>query len=290
MLRALHAGGPGAAASLLGELAAHPELPSPFRTFVGALQAILAGSRDRTLADAPDLDYCMSAELLLDARGATVAGLRGPRRPNAHQSHPRVATSRERGTIAWLDGADLAPPMSIRPWRGEVPARGERETRAYAALARAWVQRGRVQAGLESVSGDARVHGGGRDACSGARASTTDQLQAPTGIDHCDEPAFRRATVALKRLHPEQYQYVFGDGRSAKSGPEAVGSVQVFLDRYAALRDGSDASRAEKKEADRAAAATLEARNIVNREIEGELRELIEVVKNPAPLPEPVPV
>jgi hypothetical protein len=102
--------------------------------------------------------------------------------------------------------------------------------------------------------------------------------------------AFRRAAVALKRLHPEQYQYVFGDGLSAKSGPEAVGSVQVFLDRYVALRDGSDAGRADKKEADRAAAATLEARNIVNREIEGELRELIEVVKNPAPLPEPVPV
>ena len=122
------------------------------------------------------------------------------------------------------------------------------------------------------------------------RASTTDQLQALTRIDHFDEPAFRRATVALKRLHPDQFQYMFGDGLSAKTGPESVGSVQSFLDRYAALRDGTDASRADKKESDQAAAATLEARNIVNREIEGELRGLIEVVKNPAPLPEVVPV
>jgi hypothetical protein len=110
------------------------------------------------------------------------------------------------------------------------------------------------------------------------RASTTDQLQALTRIDHYDEPAFRRATAALRRLHPDQYQYMVGDGLSPKTGPESVGSVQTFLDRYAALRDGSDAARAEKKQADQAAAATLEARNIVNREIERELQDLIEVV------------
>jgi hypothetical protein len=122
------------------------------------------------------------------------------------------------------------------------------------------------------------------------RADTTDQLQALTRIDRYDEPAFRRATVALRRLHPEQYQYVFGDGLSAKTGPEAVGSVRLFLDRYAALRDGSDPSRADQREADQAAAATLEARNIVNREVEAEFRSLIEVVKNPAPLPEAAPI
>ena len=34
-------------------------------TFIRALQAIVEGSRDHTLADAPDLDYGMAAEILL---------------------------------------------------------------------------------------------------------------------------------------------------------------------------------------------------------------------------------
>jgi hypothetical protein len=33
--------------------------------FVRALQAIVGGSRDRALADAPGLDYTMAAEILL---------------------------------------------------------------------------------------------------------------------------------------------------------------------------------------------------------------------------------
>ena len=33
--------------------------------FIQALQAIVAGSRDRSLADAPDLGHTMAAELLL---------------------------------------------------------------------------------------------------------------------------------------------------------------------------------------------------------------------------------
>ena len=32
--------------------------------FIRALQAIVAGRRDRTLADAPDLDFGMAAEIL----------------------------------------------------------------------------------------------------------------------------------------------------------------------------------------------------------------------------------
>jgi hypothetical protein len=32
--------------------------------FVQSLQSIVAGSRDRTLADAPDLSYSMAAEIL----------------------------------------------------------------------------------------------------------------------------------------------------------------------------------------------------------------------------------
>ena len=60
----LLAGDPAAATSLLAERAADPNLPSHLRTFVQALQAIVAGSRDRMLADAPDLVYVMAAEIL----------------------------------------------------------------------------------------------------------------------------------------------------------------------------------------------------------------------------------
>jgi tetratricopeptide (TPR) repeat protein len=60
----LLAGDPAAAAALLAEVAADPDLPRHARTFIHALQAIVAGRRDRTLADAPDLHYTMAAEIL----------------------------------------------------------------------------------------------------------------------------------------------------------------------------------------------------------------------------------
>jgi tetratricopeptide (TPR) repeat protein len=62
--QSLLAGDPAQAASLLQQLAADPDVPSHARTFIRALQAIVAGRRDRTLADAPELDYSMAAEIL----------------------------------------------------------------------------------------------------------------------------------------------------------------------------------------------------------------------------------
>jgi tetratricopeptide (TPR) repeat protein len=61
----LLAGDDAAAASFLKEKAADPEIMETSGTFIHALQSIVAGSRDRTLADAPDLDYTMAAEILL---------------------------------------------------------------------------------------------------------------------------------------------------------------------------------------------------------------------------------
>jgi hypothetical protein len=61
--QALLAGDRAAAASLLQQLAADPEA-AWLRPFIQALQAIVAGSRDRSRADAPDLDYSMAAEIL----------------------------------------------------------------------------------------------------------------------------------------------------------------------------------------------------------------------------------
>ena len=55
--------GDAATAASLKQLAAEPEA-SWLLPFINALQAIVAGSRDRTLADAPDLHYGMAAEIL----------------------------------------------------------------------------------------------------------------------------------------------------------------------------------------------------------------------------------
>ncbi len=62
--QSLLAGDPATAVSLLEQLAVRPDATGAISTFIRALQAIVAGSRDRTLADAPDLDYGMAAEIL----------------------------------------------------------------------------------------------------------------------------------------------------------------------------------------------------------------------------------
>jgi hypothetical protein len=61
--QSLLAGDPAQAASLLQQLAANPDV-AWLLPFIRALQAIVAGSRDRTLADAPELHYTMAAEIL----------------------------------------------------------------------------------------------------------------------------------------------------------------------------------------------------------------------------------
>jgi tetratricopeptide (TPR) repeat protein len=63
--KSLLAGDTASAASLLQELAVDPNLPSYASTYIRTLQAIAKGNRDRTLADNPDLDYGMAAEILL---------------------------------------------------------------------------------------------------------------------------------------------------------------------------------------------------------------------------------
>jgi len=62
--QSLLAGDPTNAASLLQQLATDPDAAA-LLTFISALQAIVAGSRDRALADAPDMHYDCAAEILL---------------------------------------------------------------------------------------------------------------------------------------------------------------------------------------------------------------------------------
>ncbi|HEY0992483.1 MAG TPA: tetratricopeptide repeat protein, partial [Kofleriaceae bacterium] len=60
----LLAGDAAGATSLLNELSTHADLPVWLRPLVTALQSIAAGSRDRRLADAPELHPTSAAELL----------------------------------------------------------------------------------------------------------------------------------------------------------------------------------------------------------------------------------
>jgi len=61
----LRADGAGAAAALLHHVASDVNMPARLRPFVQTLQAVVAGSRDRSLADAPGLDHTEAAEILL---------------------------------------------------------------------------------------------------------------------------------------------------------------------------------------------------------------------------------
>ena len=63
MTQSLRSGDPAKAASLLQQLAADPNA-AWLLPFIRALQAIVAGSRDRALAAAPELDFLMAAEIL----------------------------------------------------------------------------------------------------------------------------------------------------------------------------------------------------------------------------------
>ena len=62
--QALRSGEPAEAATLLQQRAADPDAAG-LLPFIGALQAVVAGSRDPALADQPELDYTMAAEILL---------------------------------------------------------------------------------------------------------------------------------------------------------------------------------------------------------------------------------
>ena len=74
IIQALCSSEPAQAATLLQQLAAAPDA-AELLPFIGALQAVVAGSRDPALADQPELHYTMAAEILLLIE--TLAGEQG---------------------------------------------------------------------------------------------------------------------------------------------------------------------------------------------------------------------
>ena len=61
----LRAGDAAGATSLLDERSADPALNARLHPLLVALRAIVAGSRDRRLAESPDLEYSSAAEILI---------------------------------------------------------------------------------------------------------------------------------------------------------------------------------------------------------------------------------
>jgi hypothetical protein len=105
------------------------------------------------------------------------------------------------------------------------------------------------------------------------------QSEAISEIDQWDEPNFARAGAALNHLHPDQHEYIFGDGLQPAQGVGAIASVETFVNRVVALRDGTDPDREATRDADKEAVATLERRNIFNAEIEAHLKALLATAK-----------
>ena len=103
-------------------------------------------------------------------------------------------------------------------------------------------------------------------------------------LDQWDGPNFARARAALEHKHPEQAAYVFA-GLTAKTAAESVAAVQTFLDRVATLRKGSDAHRKAWKADDKAAAALLAERQILDAATEAHLRTLIKTATTLASAP-----
>ena len=113
------------------------------------------------------------------------------------------------------------------------------------------------------------------------------QVVALANLDQWDEPNFERARRALEHRHPEAAKYMF-NGLEAATGAAAVATVKTFVDRYVALRDGTDPERAGSKKADRSAAETLEQRKIIDPEIAEYLRSQLAEATSMATAPAPV--
>ena len=110
------------------------------------------------------------------------------------------------------------------------------------------------------------------------------QQSALAELDEWDGINFDRTRATLRYAFPDQYDYVFR-GLSAAVGADTIGSVQTFVDRVVALRDGTDPAREDTRAADEAAAERLVERKIFNPEIQAYLEGLLEQAKQLAPAP-----
>jgi hypothetical protein len=104
----------------------------------------------------------------------------------------------------------------------------------------------------------------------------TSARDAIAELDALDEGLFRRVRAALRRLHPEQEAYVFGDELGPAQGAASVISVSTLLQRLDGLKSAPERKKTRKQ--DQAALDTLAARGITAEERE-RLRALVEAAQ-----------
>jgi hypothetical protein len=98
-----------------------------------------------------------------------------------------------------------------------------------------------------------------------------ENLSSLTFLDNSDEPLLDALRVVLEIRYPDQYAYITS-GLTAQKGPGSVVVIQHIVDRYAALRDGSDPSRAGTRELDKKVADLLASRAVLSPAIEVDFR------------------
>ena len=88
--------------------------------------------------------------------------------------------------------------------------------------------------------------------------------------------------VVLAERHADQHEYIAG-GLEAQTGTASVAVVQRVVDRYAALRDGTDAKREGTRAADKKVAELLAVRNVLSPAIESTYRSHLAKARAIAP-------
>ena len=173
----------------------------------------------------------------------------------------------------------------------------DRATKFLAAVGRS----ARIFGALQSKAGySAEIHKEGWRLLLGSLGQTRSvveeqprvdaQEQAIAQLDNWDGPAFTRARAALKHRFPQHEEFLFS-GLNQGDGAEAVHTVQSFLDRIQALREapeGESPVANSDTDQDRAVLALLEARKIIDAEIEAQLRGWIDIATQSIPMPMPV--
>ena len=108
---------------------------------------------------------------------------------------------------------------------------------------------------------------------------SADALRA---IDAWDEPTFAKASAALERRFPAQWEFVFGDGLAPAQGTDSVLAVMKLLERLDALE--SSANRKDTRKQDHAALAVLASRGIDDA-ARAEMRKLLKTAQRAPEVP-----
>jgi hypothetical protein len=117
-------------------------------------------------------------------------------------------------------------------------------------------------------------------------SATNANLESLTYIDNNDGRLLNLLRHVLAARYADQHDYIAG-GLVAQTGAASVAVVERVVDRYAALRDGTDPERGSTRALDRQVADLLATRGVLSPAIEAMYREHLANAKAIAPtLPE----